>query len=272
MRRYLILIICALILAVTPAYGWGRLGHATIAKIAENYLTPKAKKTLDKYLDGQSIVYYASYPDDYREVHLIDIGFDAPNSPRTTVWPHSFRASVEGVPFRTENVNGEYAKNGLVRIEPVIKNMKENHRNMTDSARLVSIAYIVHVIGDIHCPKHIRYWGETSSGGYPVYYRGKKVKYHSYWDSILLSSYHPMGYSELAQLIDRHSTRERKEIMKGDIYAWGEENARESLFTRDCVKGTKITRMMANEDIKHAEKQLVRAGYRLAALLNTIFK
>ena len=272
MKRGLILTLCALILGCAPAFGWGRLGHAAIAKIAEDYLSLKAKKTIDKYLDGKSIIYYASYPDDYRNVHLIDIGFDAPNSPRKTVWPHSYRASVEGVPFRTENVNGEYAKNGLVRIEPVIKNMKENHRNMTDSARIVSLAYIVHVIGDIHCPKHVRYWGETSSGGYPVYYNGKKVKYHAYWDSTLLHAYHAWGYTDLAKLVDRYSKRERKEIQKGDIYAWGEENARKALYTRECVEGTKITRLMANENIKHAEDQIARAGYRLAAILNDIFK
>lgn len=271
MKKVVFLVLFALVIGVVPTYGWGRLGHATVAKIAEDYLTPKTKKTLNKYLDGKSIIYYASYPDDYREVHLIDIGFDAPNSPRKTVWPHSFRASVEGVPFRTENINGEYAKNGLVRIEPVIENLKKNHRNMTDSARVVSIAYVVHVIGDIHCPKHVRYWGETSSGGYPVYFREKKVKYHTYWDGVLLSAYHPWGYTDLAKLIDRCTKQERKEIAKGDIYAWGEENARESLFTRDCVAETKITRLMSNEDIKHAEKQLMRAGYRLAALLNDIF-
>ena len=41
------------------AFGWGKSGHDAIAYIAECNLTPKAKKNIEKYLDGRSIVYYA---------------------------------------------------------------------------------------------------------------------------------------------------------------------------------------------------------------------
>lgn len=45
------------------AFGWGKSGHDAIAYIAECNLTPKAKKNIEKYLDGRSIVYYASWMD-----------------------------------------------------------------------------------------------------------------------------------------------------------------------------------------------------------------
>ena len=48
-------------LAVNTSFAWGRLAHATVAKIAENHLSKKAKKQITTYLDGKSIVYYASY-------------------------------------------------------------------------------------------------------------------------------------------------------------------------------------------------------------------
>ena len=59
MKRLLLLCIVAVLMCGT-SYGWGGLAHATVAKIAEDHLTPKAKRLLDKYLDGKSIVYYAS--------------------------------------------------------------------------------------------------------------------------------------------------------------------------------------------------------------------
>ncbi|MBR0340318.1 MAG: S1/P1 Nuclease, partial [Alistipes sp.] len=117
MKKSLLLILCALFLGAMPAYGWGRLGHSTIAKIAEDYLTPKAKKTIDNYLNGQSIIHYASYPDDYRSEHLIDIGFDATNCPRKTVWGHSFQALKDGSLYRSERRGNEYVKNCLLRID-----------------------------------------------------------------------------------------------------------------------------------------------------------
>ncbi len=272
MKRGLLLILAALFLGAMPAYGWGRLGHATIAKIAEDYLTPKAKKYIDKYLDNKSIIHYASYPDDYRSVHTIDIGFDATNSPRTTVWGHSYQANTDGSLYLSERKGNEYVKNCLLRIDPVIKDFKANHKSMTDSARLVSLAFIVHIVGDIHCPKHIRYADEPTSGGYPIKYRGKDIKYHGYWDATLLLAYHPWGYLDLAKLIDRYSKREREEIAKGDIFTWAEENARNSRFTVERREGFEITRAIANEDVKYAEQQLVRAGYRLAAVLNSLFE
>lgn len=273
MKKILILTICALFIGVTPAFAWGRLGHATIAQIAENHLSPKAKKTLDKYLNGRSIVHYSSYPDDYRQVYLIDIGFDATNSPRKTVWGHSFQALKDGSLYLSERRGDEYVKNCLLRIDPIIKDFKENHRNMTDSARIVSLAFIVHIVGDLHCPKHIRYEDEPSSGQFPVMWRGKEVKYHSYWDEILLDRfYFHCGYNDLTILLDRNSAKERKEIAKGYIFDWAAENARESRFTVKVKEGHTFTYWELNSDIEHAERQIVRAGYRLAALLNEITK
>ena len=36
MKKSLMLMACAVVLGCAPAFGWGRLGHAAIAKIAEN--------------------------------------------------------------------------------------------------------------------------------------------------------------------------------------------------------------------------------------------
>ena len=65
MKRVIIVILVGLI-ACGPAFGWGREGHETIAKIAENHLKPSAKKKIEKYLGGYSIVHFAKWMDDYR--------------------------------------------------------------------------------------------------------------------------------------------------------------------------------------------------------------
>ena len=48
MKR-LLLIATLAILVCSTGYGWGRREHATVAQIAENHLTPKAKKLITKY-------------------------------------------------------------------------------------------------------------------------------------------------------------------------------------------------------------------------------
>lgn len=272
MKRFTLLLIAATLFTAGTSFGWGRLGHATIAKIAETHLSPKAKKQIDKYLNGRSIIYYASYPDDYRQQLLIDLGFEPSNGPRITVWGHSYQADAEGKLIPGERRGTEYVKNCTGRLEKVIEDLKNNHREMSDSARVVALALVVHLVGDIHCPKHIRYIDEPTSGGYKVVFQGNKVSYHAYWDGHLLQLYHRWGYNELASLLDICDKKQRAELAKGDIYTWAEENARKSRYTVDTKPDTKITRDMINRDVLHAESQIQRAGYRLAATLNQIFK
>ena len=41
--------------SIVPASAWGLIGHSTIAQVAQNHLTPKAEKALNKYLDGNKL-------------------------------------------------------------------------------------------------------------------------------------------------------------------------------------------------------------------------
>ena len=58
MKKLIFIIIAILMLDFTSAYGWGAKGHDVVAAIAEQNLTPKAKRKIGKLLDGKSIVYY----------------------------------------------------------------------------------------------------------------------------------------------------------------------------------------------------------------------
>ena len=65
-KLLLLLLLFAGLLDTGSVLGWGREGHETIAKIAERSLTKKAKKRIEKYLGGHSIVYFAKWMDEYR--------------------------------------------------------------------------------------------------------------------------------------------------------------------------------------------------------------
>ena len=52
MKRVILSIIAIIVLCGT-SFGWDRRAHATVAKIAENHLSPTAKAYLDKYLNGK---------------------------------------------------------------------------------------------------------------------------------------------------------------------------------------------------------------------------
>ena len=66
MKRIILvtLIISAVLNLNCPAAGaWAKLGHATICHIAQEHLTHRAQKTLEKYLDGRPLAAIASDAD-----------------------------------------------------------------------------------------------------------------------------------------------------------------------------------------------------------------
>ena len=66
MKRVLNLMVCALaLLSVSQVSAWDAKGHCVIAHIADQNLTPKARKMCSKYL-GHSLAYYASWMDMWR--------------------------------------------------------------------------------------------------------------------------------------------------------------------------------------------------------------
>src|SRR5690242_5440471 len=72
---------CVVLLAASPAFGWGVEGHNLIARIAEAQLTPAARGRVAAILGpGVSLASIASWPDEIRRTrsetanwHFVDI-------------------------------------------------------------------------------------------------------------------------------------------------------------------------------------------------------
>ena len=141
MKKLLLLLLFAGLLNTGSVFGWGREGHETIAKIAERNLTKKAKKRIEKYLGGHSIVYFAKWMDEYR--HTPEYKF-------TNNW-HTVPVNAG---LRYEDSMLATGGNAIYGLEQAIENLK-NYRSLTDSAVEVNLKYIIHLVGDMHCPAHI---------------------------------------------------------------------------------------------------------------------
>lgn len=271
MKR-LLLIVGALILVSTTAYGWGRREHAAVAKIAENHLTPKAKSLLHKYMHRRSIVYYSCYADDYQPLY-IDLGWDPSNYRRMAMFPHTYCVDENCRPPRSNRDGDKYIKNCLYYIDTWSKELRENHAKMNDSVRLTHLALIVHAVGDMHCPVHIRLHNDTSLGIYKVKYGNKTRDFHGLWDRGVVGAVSPWSYTDLAELLDTSSEAEIAEICKGDVFDWGEDAARTATPLRHYKAGDTIDPVQfRHENLAIGELLIRKAGYRLAKVLNEIFK
>ena len=108
---------------------------------------------------------------------------------------------------------------------------------------------------------------------YKVIYNGKKRDYHGLWDSGLVGAVNPGSYTDLAEVLDRSSDAQIAEIVKGDVYDWGEDVANTALRLRKYKANDVISPSQFKHDYLDEGELLIRkAGYRLAKVLNDIFE
>ena len=203
MKKLLLLLLFAGLLNTGSVFGWGREGHETIAKIAERNLTKKAKKRIEKYLGGHSIVYFAKWMDEYR--HTPEYKF-------TNNW-HTVPVNAE---LRYEDSMLATGGNAIYGLEQAIENLK-NYRSLTDSAVEVNLKYIIHLVGDMHCPAHIKY--TTHDTKYDVlfedkYHKPHKFPIHSVWDNEIITTTRIWSVSEWADELDRLPKAERQAVSR----------------------------------------------------------
>ena len=261
MKKLLLLLLFAGLLNTGSVFGWGREGHETIAKIAERNLTKKAKKRIEKYLGGHSIVYFAKWMDEYR--HTPEYKF-------TNNW-HTVPVNAE---LRYEDSMLATGGNAIYGLEQAIENLK-NYRSLTDSAVEVNLKYIIHLVGDMHCPAHIKY--TTHNMKYDVlfedkYHKPHKFYVHSVWDNEIITTARIWSVSEWADELDRVSKAERQAIASGTPRDWLHDAAVCCEVQFEWAKpDERLGQDFLNKALPLVESQIQKAGYRLARILNDLF-
>ncbi len=149
----------------------------------------------------------------------------------------------------------------------------EDYRNQNDSTVTVLIRFIVHLVGDMHCPGHVKYpWYKS----FKFTLSGKEYGLHNYWDEWALTLSNKWHYLEYGHQLDRCSKREKRDIAEGTPRDWLADRARECRVIYDWTKAGQTLSYEESRDFiifsyEFAEAQVLKAGYRLAALLNRLF-
>lgn len=204
MKRFILILF--LLLAAREIRAFGLAGHAAIACIAEHHLTPRARANIMRYTDHRSIVYYASWMDEWRRSK----GYEF-----TTHW-HAGTVDAE---FRsTPAVREASGAKGdcVVAVEQSIALLSE-YDKLDDSTVLVHIKYLVHLLGDMHCPTHVYYYPDNMTlGKFPIKLHGVETNYHKIWDGQLLDSRHKFwGFQDYRHALDNYTDEEIARMTEG---------------------------------------------------------
>lgn len=254
----------AIAIAITvgvKAYGFGSLGHATVAKIAENHLTETTKAEIAKYLNGQSITEVASWMDQVRRT---------PEYSHTSGW-HSASIDKDGKVRIFSKKKAKFTA-GIKEIHPQMAN--GGYKQLSDSAVATNLKLLVHMIGDVHCPSHTCFEGEGQN--FEITVNGQNIAFHKFWDSGIMHLTKESKFEKYAKRLDTMSEAEIVELQKGKCYDWIRENAAickplYEIMTPGAEFNDEEGKKFVADMQKIEDLQLQKAGYRLARVLNEIF-
>ena len=258
-------------LVSTSASGWGRMGHATVAKIAQNHLTKTTQKRVNEIMHGTPLVAVASYCDEYRK----DLDASFPLEWTQGVGhAHTFEVDPDNRPYHTLNhpQTGRHLTNAVFFIDHCLQDLS-HASDFPDSVQWKELVMVTHLIGDIHCPGHIRYADDYENiAKYSVVFANEPTTYHRVWDNLMVVNSLPFSFSDIAEICDDCYPSEIEAICKGDVYDWGKDVAD---LCRDCridiKEGDNIKSKWIRDHTALTKTELRNAGYRLAHALNMVF-
>ena len=270
MRQLVKIFVVAVValLSVAKVSAWNSSGHSTVGYIADQNLTPKARKMCGKYL-GHSLAYYASWLDrwryslEYRHTsrwHAVGI------KEGKIVSGHMAGATSEGfAPLTVE-------EQGITRLNQLVEQLKD-YKHMSDSAVVVNLKCIIHIVGDMHCPCHTLFDGQKQ---FNMKIKGKKSDFHTYIDGAFNRFHSRMTSDEFCHKYCRLTKKEVKALCEVTPEGWIWENAdtfRECYVLLDPSKDYHDLPEQNKLRMKEiTDEMLVKAGYRLAHIMNEIFK
>lgn len=259
MRKFIACLLSASAALLTPlsALAWGQKGHDVTAYIAETHLTPATKAAIDSLLGGMSLVYWSNWMDNAS--HTDQYAY-------TKTW--HYRDVDSGKTYDTQPP----AEEG-----DVVTALRYSIQVLGDTAtsaeeKVLALKMLDHFAGDLHQPLHMGHTDDLGGNKVNIRAFGRPTNLHSFWDSALLDAAHKWGYQEWAEQIDRLSPTDQVLIISGNLDDWGRQTSElaDRVYRAFPSEGNASYGEVAAW-APVAEVQLLKGGWRLAHILNSIF-
>ena len=234
------------------ANAWGSKGHAMVAQVAFTYLDPATQKNVMSYLYGMTIEEAANWMDNIKDDRSYDY---------MKPWHYAnFDEGKAAEIFEGANI--------MYQLDQTLKALKDKDKLSKAEIKL-KILYLFHLIGDLHQPLHVGYGHDKGGNTVQLNYKGKGTNLHSFWDSGIV--YYQKITLAGCLKSQPYSRKELKDLQKMDIVAWGNDS-RSLLEAVYDYKKAKVSDEYVAQSGLLIEKQIQKAGIRLAGVLETFFK
>lgn len=248
-----LLLLTAFLGLVLCANAWGKEGHSIVAAIAYDYLDQATKDSVDKYLNGQSIEDASNWMDQIRSDHTYD--FMKP-------WHY---INIE----KGETYTHSYTENIINELNEMLRSLRDRKNESKEEAS-AELRILIHLIGDLHQPLHVGYGIDRGGNTIQVSFLDNSSNLHQVWDTEIIQE---AGITKetCLKLLRSHPEYGIDSVHSTDIVGWMNDS-RECLTSVYGFTNSKIDQKYIEDNVPVIEKELLKAGARLAYVLQQIFK
>jgi hypothetical protein len=254
--KHKIILTTIIVFTSLSVMAWGQIGHRVVGKIAENYLSPEAKKAIKAILGNESLAVASTFMDEVKSDDTYD---------HTHAWHYTTIPNGETYATCEKSEKGEVVK-AIEDMKAIITNAES-----TLEEKQVALRFLVHLVGDIHQPLHVGNGKDRGGNDYNIKWFYSNSNLHRIWDSQLIE-HKEYSYSELVEVID-FTAPDQIDLWQSSTTAdWANESAmiRERIYPDKGLD--KIGYEYAYEHWDLMQEQLLKSGVRLAGVLNTLFQ
>lgn len=234
---------------------WGQNGHRVVGDIAADYLTPKAQKEIDRVLGHESMAIASTWMDHIKS----DPAYDHTHDWHWVTIP-------DGITYEEteKNPDGDL----ISAIQTFTKELKSG--NISAKAEKKKLRMLIHLVGDIHQPMHVGNGDDRGGNDTEVEWFYEDSNLHRVWDSEMIDD-RQLSYTEFSAAINHPNDKQIERWQNTDVLDW----AYEAMELREQVYGLPEDREIGyqyqykNRDL--LDQQLLKAGVRLASVLNEIY-
>ena len=245
-------------------FAWGPTGHRVVGKIADSYLSRKAKKNIEKILGNESIAMSSTWADFIKA----DSTYKYLNN-----WHYiNVKAGLNLTEF-TNYLNNDTGTDANTKLNFLIGELKKKETSLEQKRFYLRL--LIHIEGDIHQPMHVSRAEDLGGNSINLTWLNESTNLHALWDEKLLN-FQILSYTEFAESINYTTEQQRRDWQLQPISEWFFESYQLADKIYAGIKPEqKLNYRDANEynyaNIEIIKQQLLKGGVRLAGLLNEIF-
>ena len=222
------------------ASDWGANGHRIIGNICDTHLTDKAKTEVEKILGKDYLAEISTWPDyirserqwkfadpwHYTTIHSDQSVEDVKNKYQKD---STINDAIEAIELMKDVLSGDEKATRFLESQM----NKTRARPLHNSTKATALAFLVHIVGDIHQPLHVGKNKDLGGNKITVLFFSEKTNIHSVWDSKIID-HENLSYTEFSHFIDKLSTEEIAKYQSHSIDEW----AMESIELREDIYNT----------------------------------